>query len=243
MNIRHILMLIRKTKSAAFETLCGFMTIHRTCSLPKRTCVISLTDGAPTCRLSKLFALPCVGEKAIREVWGGSLLACLERSFERGEKVHPMRLRASSGVQLELSTWPRWHTRPLAAQALPDSEHILDKQPVPDTTRRAAVLICADKSNHIGVDVEGGAVTPGDTLDLVQSSWRRHARRSLTGEAWNVAGSAVRRGVGDCGTHARKGRTSRPMFSWLARVGRPRDGSMPPSTFPLSVLTTKGTLR
>ena len=41
----------------------------------------------------------------------------------------------------------------LTAQALLDTAHILDKQPVPDITRRAALLKNANNSNHICVDV------------------------------------------------------------------------------------------
>ena len=40
----------------------------------------------------------------------------------------------------------------LAVQALRNMAHILNKQPVPDITRQAPLLVYAHNSNHIGVD-------------------------------------------------------------------------------------------
>ena len=107
-------------------------------------------------------------------------------------------------------------------------------------TRRAALTVHADSSNHVGVDVVEVESNRVELLTLVNRHALATHEVATAGDAWDIAESAVRLGVGDCGTHVRRGCTSRPISSgssqWvqdLTRWHAPRfrigGGSMPPS--------------
>ena len=53
----------------------------------------------------------------------------------------------------------------VADQAVPNTPHILGKRPLPDMTKRVALLVYASNSNHIGIDigiVESNRVAPSN---------------------------------------------------------------------------------
>ena len=86
----------------------------------------------------------------------GCLLASLERLFERAARVLSMRWCSSMEFSWSFYLDQVAH-QTLAAQAAQS----LDKQPALDATRRAALLVYADNSNHIGADAGESVVKSG----------------------------------------------------------------------------------
>ena len=101
--------------------------------------------------------------------------------------------------------------------------HILDKQPVPDTPGKAALLATLTMQ----ITPRGGVQPSGH---LHPNELGPHMRCHC-GRTRHIAGSVVRSSAGHCGAQARKGRRSRPVPARAPQwsLGRSRDVSLSPT--------------
>ena len=116
MTIRHSLSLIRKTKSPAAVVgsssthVARSLPIHPTCLLPKRTCVMSFTDGATAVASASYSRCHVSGRRQFVKFGEDVYLPASSFFFKEARRLipcFPCYPSASAGA----SVWPRRHTR------------------------------------------------------------------------------------------------------------------------------------